>query len=220
VSNSIETVENVVIERKTSRAREMRDRLFKVSRPTIRPFVADDMWVLWAAYDMESFDALPKGWKREEFERHALGAMARHSAVLVVEDECRYFRAKRGPVAFLGINNFGWRIEPHVDWFRWATPRIRLRGAVAFLQKVRWAPEVGVCVMRALTKDKGFFIHLRKYGVCFIVGDIPGGDPRGDETLFYVSGGAKFAVAETKRDKEKPGQQQAETVTAQTLQAA
>lgn len=158
------------------------------------------MWVLWAAYDLGSFPALPTGWKRAEFEKHAIATLARHSKCLVVEDDCKWFRDGRGPMCFIGVLNFGWRIEPHVDWFKWATPRLRLRGAVAFLQKVRWSPEVGVCVMRSLAKDKDFFLHLRRYGVCFIVGDIPGGDPRGDETLFYVGGGRKFA---DQREKEK-----------------
>jgi hypothetical protein len=169
-------------------AKDKRDRLFRKSKPHIRTFVAEDLWVLWAAYDLDSFKGLKKGLTKDEFFKLVEMIASRHSSCIVVEDECKWFKSGRGPICFVTIANNGWRIEPHVDFFRWATPRVMLRAYVAFFQMVRYSKEVGVCVVRSLANTVPLFERMRTYGLLFPVGRIPDGDARGDEYLYQVRG--------------------------------
>ena len=131
-------------------SKERRDRLFKHGKPLVRPFEPEnDMWVLWAAYDLESFKNMRKGMSKTEFRDMVMAVRDRKSSCLVIEDDCKYFKGGIGPVAFVTLDNYGWRIEPQADFFRWATPRMILRCAVAFFQMVRYSHDVGVCVVRS-----------------------------------------------------------------------
>jgi len=150
---------------------------------------------MWAAYDTESFKKLKKGMSKEEFLRMLISFCQAKSSCLVVEDDCKWFKSGRGPVAFVSIDNYGWRIEPHVDFFKWATPRIILRCCVAFFQMVRYSSQVGVCEIRSLESSVNLFDHLREYGLVFPAGKIPNGDPRGDEYLYYAKGRMNHAGA-------------------------
>lgn len=161
-----------------------RKRLFRGGRPFVRPFNAEqDMWVLWAAYDLKSFPLMKEGMSREEFEAHVAAIMKAHSAVLVIEDECRYFKAGKGPIALVTIDNFGWRIEPFCDFFRWASPRMKLRAVVSFFQMVRSNKEVKFCFWHALSKFEKFYERMRDYGIP--VGKVPVCE---GELMFYMRG--------------------------------
>lgn len=178
----------------SSSTREKRERLFRNSRPFIRQFdFQKDMWLIWAAYDLGSFPYLTlKGTTKEEKQSELIERMKAivsvKSSCLIVEDDCRWFKDRRGPVAFVGIENYGWRVEPHVDFFKWASPRTILRCNVAFFQMARYSSQVGVCLVRALEKYVPLFDHLKTYGLLFPCGKVPDGDPRGDEYLYQVRG--------------------------------
>src|SRR3977135_657450 len=129
--------------------------------------MAKDAWVLWAAYDLKSFPALKEGMKPDEFFAVLRAFVAGKSSTLLIEDDHKYFREKRGPVAMVSIDNYGWRVEPQFDFFFWATKRCRLRGAVAFFHMTKHAKEVGVCLQRVADKDVAFAEHLRKYDLLF-----------------------------------------------------
>src|SRR5438270_2113879 len=90
--------------------RERRERLLKRDEPFVRPLdLAKDGWVLWAAYDLKSFPALPAGLKPPQlFELIAAWAQ-RHSQVLMIDAKHKFFREKRGPVAMVTIDNFDWQ---------------------------------------------------------------------------------------------------------------
>ncbi len=169
--------------------KDRRDRLFKSGKPLVRVFSpADDMWILWAAYDLGSFDKMPKGLTKKELTNLVMQFSKSKSSCLVIEDKGRYFKAKRGPVAFVTIDNFGWRVEPQVDFFKWTTPRMILRCAVAFFQMIRYRKDVGVCVVRSCLETANLFERVRKYGLLQEVGKIPNGQPGGDEYIFSVNG--------------------------------
>lgn len=180
--------------------RERRERLYKRANPRVRPFdFARDAWVMWAAYDLGSFQSLPKGLKQEQFFaflRHFSGAK---SSMLMIDEDHKYFREKRGPVALVSIDNYGWRIEPKLDYFFWATPRQRLAAAVSFFQMVRYAKEVGVCVLRVAEKDVEFCKHLYKYDLLRPYGEIPNAGPFGKEYLFGVTGRRKVEQPDEQR---------------------
>lgn len=215
-----------------SSTREKRERLFKNSRPFIRLFdFAKDMRWIWAAYDLKSFPYLKLDGETEDERKvqlveHMKGLLAVKSSCLIVEDDCRWFKAKRGPVAFVIIENYGWRIEPHVDFFKWATPRTILRCNVAFFQMVRYSSQVGVCLVRALEQYVPLFDHLKIYGLLFPCGKVPDGDPRGDEYLYYVRGrhaglnGVGRNVGDSRgrgRGKEDPGTERSSDVPRSTV---
>lgn len=143
---------------------------------------------MWAAYDLNSFPNLEKGLTQEQFMAFVRAFIASKSSVLVIEDDHKFFREKRGPVALVAVDNYHWRIEPQFDFFFWGTRRHRLRAAVAFFQMVRHSKNVGVCVMRVSERDAPFCDHLRNYELLFPCGKIPYGKPDGDEALYYIKG--------------------------------
>lgn len=156
----------------------------------------DDLWVFWAAYREGSFKQLPAGIEKDAFYKWMLEVLSKYSYVLVIEDDNKAFKGKRGIIAFVAVTSNGWRIEPHVEVFKWATKLNVLRGNVRFFNWIRQNKEVGVCVVKSLKETANLFHHVRKYGVLNFVGKIPGGDPlgRGDEHVFSIRG-KKFANA-------------------------
>lgn len=179
------------------RALFWRSRIFRRSRPFVRPLdIEKDAWVLWAAYDLGSFPALPKNMKKDEFFKCVASFASSKGSVLIVDDDHPRFRDRRGPVAIISVDNYGWRIEPQIDFFFWASKRNRLRAAAAFLHMTRHSRDVGVCVVRVTDKDVPLCEHLRGYDLLYPCGKIPNGDPRGDESLFYLKG--KRSVEERK----------------------
>jgi hypothetical protein len=158
-----------------SAQKKRRARLFKKSRPHIRPLESKDMGWLWAAYKVGSFK-FPEDLSQEEFTTHISQAMNGVSQFLI-EDENKQFSTGRGPVGLIGVASDGTRIEPGVAVFKWATPKNILRGFVAFFQYVKSSP-VSECVVRAPAKDK-LMKRMVDYGVIY---------PRSMETVYGVRG--------------------------------
>lgn len=149
------------------------------------------MLYMWAAYDLGSFPDAKPGLTREEYAQSVRAVLALHSQCLLVEDYDKHFKDGRGPVALVMVDNFGWRIEPHFIFFRWATPRMRLRAHVAFYQMVRYSADVGVCVVRSPQRYSKFFNRLQDYGILFPCGKVPYGSPEGHEFIYSVPGARK-----------------------------
>lgn len=176
---------------------ERRKRLFKKSRPHLRPAVlmdgdqyGFDMGILWAAYRAGSFPLSEnRDMTSDEFARYIISHALAVNEMIIAEDDCPGFSSGRGPVAVIGVRTDGWAIEPHVDFFAWAKPRTILRVVVAFMQKVRYSKDVGVCVVKSLNETKNLFHHAgRDYGVLRPAGMISGGSPRGDVYLYSARG--------------------------------
>ena len=168
---------------------QKKKRLFKKSKPFIRPFSMDDLWVFWAAYKEGSFD-IPPDMGKDMFYEWLLESLSKHSSTLVVEDYNRRFKEKRGIVCVISIDSEGCRIEPKAQFFKWATKSNILRANVRFFNWVRYSKQVGVCVVRCFADTVGLFHHVKNYGVIYYVGKIVGGDPqgRGDEFVFSTRG--------------------------------
>lgn len=161
-----------------------RKSLFRGGRPQVRPFKPEqDMWVLWAAYDTGSFPNMKQGMTRQEFETHVNLLRASHTAMDVIEDNCRWFKEKRGPIALVTIDNLGWRMEPYCDFFRWATPRMKLRATVSFLHLVRCSQNFQFTFWHSMGKFEKFYDKMRDYGIP--VGKVPIGD---GNFMFYMRG--------------------------------
>ena len=166
-----------------------RERLLKRDEPRVRPLEPKDAWVLYAAYDLGSFPAMPKGLKPAELWAHIAAWSQRHSSVLVIEANHKFFREKRGPVAMVTIDNFGWQVEPLFDFFFWATKRQRLAAAVGFLQMVKYAKEVGCTFVRVPDAGVSMCDHImRRYDLLRLAGKIPNAREEGTEHHYFLKG--------------------------------
>jgi hypothetical protein len=178
--------------------RVRRERLFKRSNPRIRQLdMARDAWVLWAAYDLASFPTLKAEptkegvfKNQEQFFEYFRAFSLTKSSLLVVDQDHKFFRDKRGPVALISLDNYGgWRIEPQFEFFHWATKRQRLACVVSFLQMVRYSRDVGVCVVRVNDADVPLCEHIiERYDLLRPCGKIPNASADGTQHLFYVKG--------------------------------
>ena len=180
--------------------KEKRDRLFRKSRPLLRPLqIYDgekyhtDIGLLWAAYEDGCFYELPRGLEQEQF-ANEVEWLSQSRELLLSEDFNSAYKSERGPVALISVSGDGWKIEPHVEFFPWSTKRNVLRTAVAFFQMVRYQ-KIGVCIVKALNGSTILFDKCKEYGVLFYVGKIVNGDPRGDEYIYSIRGRLKCQQA-------------------------
>lgn len=164
-----------------------RRRLFRKSKPFIRPFEKADMWVLWAAYKEGSFD-LPPNMTKEVLYAHMMKALGGYSSLMLVEDYNKRFKDQRGAVCLITVMSDGWKMEPYAHWFSWATKLNILRANVRFLKWIMHSKEVGVCVFQATEKTVNLYMHVRRYGVLNYVGKIPGGTRYGNSYEFSLRG--------------------------------
>lgn len=173
--------------------KERRDRLFKTSRPYIRPIevvnghgIGKDMGVLWAAYERDSFD-MPEV-SKEDFAEYMTEVAATYQKRWMIEDNNANFADGKGPIGMMMAVYNGWELEPHFEAFSWATPRNILRAVVGFLQMMRYDKDIGIVNVHSLKQDKKFYKHVTQYGVLRYLDMIPDGDIRGDRYFFYVRG--------------------------------
>jgi hypothetical protein len=180
--------------------KEARDRLFRDSRPNIRPLdiltedgtMGGDMGVLWGAYRKGTFSNLGK-LSQEEFTEETIKYLSRFQFAWIVDDRNYHFPSGYGPVGIVVGRFNGWALEPHWIPFSWATARNRLRTAVAYFQMIRYEKDVGVLNVFSSDKDFRFFKRIgKKYGVIYYIGKFPRGDFGEDRYMFYGRGGSYF----------------------------
>jgi hypothetical protein len=171
-----------------------RDRLFKRGRPLIRPLVIEedgkphkDVGLMWVAYKKGAFPLFPKGMTEAQFFDYIVDYS--NDVGMYVADDYNSEYEGVGPIGFLSVKTHGIKIEPHADYFPWATTRNKLRSAVSFFQMVRYQ-KIGSCIVYSLIDSKPLFDKVQEYGVLNYVGRIPNGDPhgRGDEYLYTIRG--------------------------------
>ncbi len=167
-----------------------RDRLFKKSRPFIRPLQvfegempSKDVGLLWVAYQKGSIP-LPKDIVKEEFITALVAAFGIFNSILVVEDDNRKFKDGRGIIGLILSKTNGWKLEPKAIYFDWATKKNILRSAVAYMQWARYSKDAGVCEVRTI--NPVLPKHMIDYGVIRFVGKMPGGNPAGDEYIYSI----------------------------------
>ena len=172
--------------------REKRERLFKNGRPLFRPLeVMDgdeyhrDIAICWVAHSKEPFYAIAAT-DQDGFAKE-MSAVSGMNSLLMAEDTNSYYESGAGPVALVSIHTDGWKVEPHCEFFPWASAKNKLRVFVSFFQMVRYK-KVGACVAGSLDDSKSLFDKTASYGVLHFVGKIPNGDPRGDVYLYSVRG--------------------------------
>jgi len=174
--------------------KKLRDRLFKKDRPFIRPLEIfngesyhKDIGILWTAHKRKPFYGY-SDLTQEDFAKE-IESLSKEKELFMLEDWNKGFK-EHGPIGAVAVSSDGWKIEPHVEFFQWATPKNILRSTVSFLQMMRYK-KVGCVEVRCLDNTKSLCDKCTKYGVLYYVGKILGGEPRGTEYLYTIRGRKK-----------------------------
>lgn len=145
-----------------------------------------DINILWEAYKAKSFD-LPE-MSKLQFVSWAIKTKSRYQEFLLVEKD-------NSAIAFVAAYFDGWKYEPHVEFFSWASKKDILRSSVEFFTELGKLDTIGVIVVKSLSKTSNLFSHVVKFGCLEFIGKMPNGDYRGDEYIYSKSGNAKFPTA-------------------------
>lgn len=147
-----------------------------------------DIGIIWADYQQGNF-YLPEGLTNEEFTNTVLQVLSVWDSLWFVEDRSARYSAGTGPVSLMAIRSDGWRVEPHVHHFAWATSRQKLRVMVSIFQFLRYNKDVGIVLAIIPQSEKRFFDHVSSYGVLYPKGgEIQGALPSGTGFMYTVRG--------------------------------
>lgn len=190
--------------RTVSKKQIAKQKLMRLNRsglPVIRDFRLSgprpDMAVLWAAYLRGGFD-LGDGLTQEEFEREVELLLNTAYNFVVVEDFNSIANGDMAPICVIQEKFDGWMVEPHIEWFPWATKRNKLRTVVNYLRSLRSHEVYATVLIKSMKEHVDFFNGIIEYGVLHKlsqfndgklieqVGRIVGGDPRGDIYLYSM----------------------------------
>ena len=120
--------------------------------------IDDDLKFLWAAYRKGTFqleEDLTQGMFKDALANHLAAFNAIYILLARVQDGQR-------PVGLVACHDQGYRLEPHVIWFPWASDRNKLESTLNFCNKIR---VTRVMILFAPQKDTPFFEHVSRYGV-------------------------------------------------------
>lgn len=183
-------------------AKKKLQRLNWLGKPVIREFRLNgdksDYAVMWAAYQRGAFE-MQDDLTQEEFTNEINLYLRSAYNFIVIEDFSSIAGGEMAPVGFISEKFDGWMVEPHLDWFPWATKKNKLRGVVNYLRFLKQNTEYGCATIKCIKDDLSFFSKIKSYGVLHNlnqfgngyelldeVGKIVGGDPRGDVYLFSM----------------------------------
>ena len=139
----------------------------------------DIKW-LFAAYRKGSFD-LPKGLDAKQFSVEA--------AKILSEMDEAYLLMSDKPVGIVLSDVRNHLMEPHVIWFKWATPRNIYESSIHFINEIRKS-----YVMLFFTRkdaDRSFWEATLKHGILKRVGKIEGYYENGDSMLYQSKSGRR-----------------------------
>lgn len=159
-------------------AKELRERLFRKSRPQARRLeildgeaYSKDIGILWAAYKAGSF-RIDDGLSQEDFVLAIETTLKAFQHAWIIDDDSAQFSAGRGPVALVGANTLNLIVEPKITFFKWATKRNILRSSIAFLNMIRHSKKTGIVTVRT---DKARTVlpnHLKRYDMLHYIGKV------------------------------------------------
>lgn len=171
--------------------RQKRDRLFRSGRPNLRGFELydgpeyhKDIKILWVAHKRSPLLGLDHSLSESEFINEVVNLSAE---IVIIDDTNPQFRAQ-GPVGAAIIADNGWRFEPHIIFFPWATKKNMLRSVVGGLQWARHSRRIGCVEIRCGEESVNLFNRACQYGVLHYVGRVVCGSPHGDDYIFSVKG--------------------------------
>lgn len=145
---------------------------------------------LWAAYKAGCPDfGFPNGMDPKEFEQAILDTIGNWAkGWMLMAPLYGEITSDQGGIQPVGIVAAGiteHRMEPHVIWFPWASPRNRLEAAVAFLNEMRKTWQVVIFARPENAGPKGLFTVLCKYAVLRPVGTFYRWFGDGEKAMIY-----------------------------------
>lgn len=164
--------------------KEERAKLFRQGQPQFRRMEISDLQWLWAAHKFTSHEEL----SQEEFREVMFSHLEQYARVYISEDVNHKFTGNIGPVGMFGAYFDGWTLEPHVEFFPWATQRNMIKSIVGFLMFQRFQPDIGCIRIHCSEERRELFKRLSKYVPIRVGGKIAGGRPDGPDFIFYVRG--------------------------------
>jgi hypothetical protein len=93
-----------------------------------------------------------------------------------------------GIVGLIRTRFDGWKLEPELYKFPWATKFNVVRGMVAFLAEMKRAKTIGLCMIICGNPSIKFVERLMELKLLFRCGYIPNGYPDSPMWLFNISG--------------------------------
>ena len=170
-----------------------RAKLFRDGHTLIRTYVEEDFNWLCVAYEKESGQPPCDSWMDNLTE-----SLRHYDLFWMIEDNNPQFKKGDGPVGFVYAKYNDWKLEPHVQWFKWATFKNKLRGTVDFFMSVRKDRFIGCIEVRCSEEDEKWFRKLSRTWIpMFPVGGkernfVPAGRPDGREWVWYMRGKAGY----------------------------
>lgn len=156
-----------------------------------RPYEKSDFDSVWQAFDSGNWHIGKLGKiGKLEFSVYFSRLCERYTEVTVVENE------KLLALVFATFN--GWRYEPHVEVFAWASKKEILSGFIDYFKSLSKQDKIGVIVVKSLESSKNLFDHVCRRNVLSYVGQIPKGDYRGTEYIYTATGNAEFPTGSTR----------------------
>lgn len=145
-----------------------------------------DLGYLWAAYRLGMWDDyLPPVLSQSMFEARIIEMIAHADYDWIIEAKSDDGVRPVGLVLAQAMLD-GRRIEPHVDWFPWATPRNRFEGVAAYLREVGKRFKI---VLYVPESDQAFWERVKMYRLlrhgCKVIDHFDRGE---HAYLFYTVG--------------------------------
>ena len=132
---------------------------------------AGDLAYAYAGYRQGAFPGMPEGLKPREFDVAFYKAAVQWEEIYALTVKHTNGRRPVGLMLARITEEIGMpaRMEPHLMWFPWATPRNKLETTVKWLAEMRLKHLV---LIMAPLKEKVFFTHLCRHGVLRVIGKI------------------------------------------------
>jgi len=155
-------------------------------KPRVRQTQDSDLRYLWAAYRLGFWaDDVDAELSKEAFQEKVIETLARADYDWIVEARQNDNMRPVGVILAHALPD-GRRIEPHVDWFPWATPRNKLEGLAAFLREVSKRFKILVYVEE---REQNFWERLKQYRLlrhgCKVIDHFD----RGEHAFFFYTVG-------------------------------
>ncbi len=172
--------------------------IFKKDRPIIRPFIypdgnnPGDLPYLWDCYRNGGMADLPENLEIAQFVAIAEILEEQTFETYMLEDNLKNPETgeeQYSPVGVIFVKSIdfeNWQIEPHVFFFRNATPRIKLRSWVAFMKKTKYRKDIGACVVRVNKEARDMANKVEQAGLIRYVGKIWAGRKDGNDYIYSV----------------------------------
>ena len=154
--------------------KERREKLFRDKRPIVRLMDQSDWRWMYGGHCYPN----PPGddEDKQQYMEHALSLLSGFDEAFIIEDKNKNFKGSYGPVGVVPSYFNGWRLEPHVQWFPWATKLNKVRGTISFFMFARYSNDIGITEVRVIPEYKEFFKSLKKYAPIYYIRKIPHGD--------------------------------------------